>query len=245
MAEIDIANAGAPDVSASVETQPSQGAQTVGGFANVNLNGAEQTASQQVNTLNAGQQAQPQQNETQSQEQASDNVVGNKQDVEKQAQQDKVPEAYSTFQYNGEDFDPHAQEAFSLLCKDLNLTQSQAETTVKTIGDYLYQSTVKTQNEWREATVNDPELGGRNLATTQKYANKALSDFFSVKCQSLLQEMGLFNNPDFIRGLRKIGMAMATDSPRELVGGNSQARKALRENPLKAAYSKYDDPNVL
>lgn len=242
MAEIDIAGAtGAPQATESQGT-------TVGGFANVNLNGAEtQSAAQEVSTLNAGQpqvQTQPQDAQTQ-QEAPSDNLIGDKKDVQQQSQQDKVPESYNTFQYEGEDFDPNAQQAFSALCKDLNLTQAQAETTVKTIGDYLYQSTVKTQNEWREATINDPELGGRNLATTQKYANKALSDFFSVKCQTLLEQMGLYNNPDFIRGLRKIGMAMATDQPRELIGGNSQARKALRENPLKAAYSKYDDPNVL
>lgn len=238
MAEIDIASAGTPQVA---DSQPSQGA-TVGGFANVNLNGAEpQSSAAEVSNLNAGQQVQP---ETQQVEPTGDNVIGDKKETQP-SQNNNVPEAYNTFQYGGEDFDPNAQEAFSSLCKDLNLTQSQAETTVKTIGDYLYQSTVKTQNEWREATINDPELGGRNLATTQKYANKALSDFFSVKCQTLLEQMGLYNNPDFIRGLRKIGMAMATDQPRELIGGNSQARKALRENPLKAAYSKYDDPNVL
>lgn len=222
-------------------TQPETSGATVGGFANVNLPTGDQTNDAQ----NATPQEAPQgANQATQNNTASDGVIGQKEQAQEKPNTN-VPEKYADFSYKDMTLDPDAQVGFGALCRDLGFSQAQGQTVVNAIGDYITEQTTKTYQAWAEQSRNDPEIGGRNLATTQRYANKALSSFFSPKAQELMQQMGLFNNPDFIRGMRKVGEAISNDSPRELIGGNSQASKALRENPLKAMYEKYNDNHVL
>lgn len=222
-------------------TQPETSGATVGGFANVNLPTGDQTNDAQ----NATPQEAPQgANQAPQGDTASDGIIGQKEQAQEKPNTN-VPEQYADFSYKDEPIEPEAQVQFGNVCRELGFSQTQAQTVINAMGDYLNEQTARTVAKWGEETRNDAEIGGRNLATTQRYANKALSSFFSPKAQELMQQMGLFNNPDFIRGMRKVGEAISNDSPRELIGGNSQASKALRENPLKAMYEKYNDNHVL
>lgn len=244
MADVIADTASAPQAEQAAPAQAN--GTTVGGFANVNLNGAQQQETAPVESSASNQDVQGVSGEKDAKQYSpDDNVIGGEDNKPLEKPNDNVPEKYSTFEYNGEPLEADVQESFGKLARTLGYDQAQAQSAIKVIGDYIQNSAQETYTRWGEETRTDPEIGGRNLASTQRFANKALSNFFSPQAQELMKSMGLFNNKDFIKGMRRIGEAISMDTPRELIGGNSQAGRALRENPLKTAYSKYDDPHVL
>lgn len=150
-----------------------------------------------------------------------------------------VPETYDPFTINDQQVDDYTQETFSQVSKDLGLSQNQAQSAIVRINDYLNNRVEQYAKSWKEATLKDPEIGGTNFKQTQTYANKALTQFFNPQAIQILQGSGLLNHPDIIKGLRAIGQRASSDNPTGILGSNGGNQK--KENPLKSAYSKYDD----
>jgi hypothetical protein len=79
----------------------------------------------------------------------------------------------------------------------------------------------KVRADWAKEAQNDPEIGGKNWAETQRLAAKAL-DHFGARSEivdgeetnpfrKLLNESGMGNHPVFIRMFRDIGEASSED----------------------------------
>ena len=150
-----------------------------------------------------------------------------------------VPDSYEPFTINDQQVDEYTQETFSQVSKDLGLSQNQAQSAIVRINDYLNNRVEQYAKSWKEETLKDPEIGGANFKQTQTYANKALTQFFNPQAIQILQGSGLLNQPDIIKGLRAIGQRASSDNPTGILGSNGGKQK--QENPLKSAYSKYDD----
>lgn len=62
---------------------------------------------------------------------------------------------------------------------------------------------------WEGEVRNDPDLGGANLARTVDSAKRALAAFWPPEFAKELDESGFGNHPGLLRGLSKLGAAMA------------------------------------
>lgn len=81
------------------------------------------------------------------------------------------------------------------------------------------------QDGWRDMTVNDPEIGGKNLRATVQASNTVVAKFFPPEFVEILTMMGLGNNPHFIRGMVNIHRATANDTIGEPSGGGGGEKK--------------------
>lgn len=81
--------------------------------------------------------------------------------------------------------------------------------------------------EWQEALQSDKELGGDNLATTEKNMNMLLnSDLVSDELHQLFSDRGLYTHPAVARFMSTLGSFLAEDSPSLATspGGSAESR---------------------
>lgn len=67
--------------------------------------------------------------------------------------------------------------------------------------------------EWMKAVETDPEIGGANLAETQRLAMLAIERFYPPELRQHLRTTGFGDHPLMVRLARSIGAAMAEDKP--------------------------------
>lgn len=79
------------------------------------------------------------------------------------------------------------------------------------LADSLETARVKEISEWREASENDTEIGGENLAKSVELSKSAIKQFASEGFVDLLNESGAGNHPEVVRFLSKIGKLIAND----------------------------------
>lgn len=147
-----------------------------------------------------------------------------------------APEAYEFAMPEGYELNKEVSGEFEAYARDLNLPQDKAQAVVD-MGVKLMQSAQakqaeayqQTQKEWREAVVNDKELGGAALAENLSYAAKVL-DTFAPDLRAVLDETGLGNHPAFVKAFVKIGKAISED---RLVGGAQQSPGAVSDPAAK------------
>jgi hypothetical protein len=139
----------------------------------------------------------------------------------------EVPEDYGDFEMpEGVEVDPELMGKAKETFKELGLTKDQAQKLVSLQAESVKEAAKKQidaytslKNEWAEQTKK--ELGA-NFPKEMSYAKKAVTQFFDEKGQKFFDESGLGNNPDFIRGLIKIGKEMSED---ETPPGNPGSEK--------------------
>lgn len=149
-----------------------------------------------------------------------------------EAKPEGAPEAYAFTMPEGFELNTEVSGEFEAYARELNLPQDKAQAVVD-MGVKLMQS-AQTQQveafeaqqlEWRNAVVNDKELGGPALAENLSYAAKVL-DTFAPDLRTVLDETGLGNHPAFVKAFVKIGKAISED---RLVGGAQQAPGAATD----------------
>lgn len=147
-----------------------------------------------------------------------------------------APEAYEFAMPEGFELNKEVSTEFEAYARELNLPQDKAQAVVD-MGVKLMQSAQakqvesfqQTQKEWRDAVVNDKELGGAALAENLGYAAKVL-DTFAPDLRAVLDETGLGNHPAFVKAFVKIGKAISED---RLVGGAQQTPGAAQDPAAK------------
>lgn len=85
-----------------------------------------------------------------------------------------------------------------------------------------------TKKEWENGLKNDPELGGKNLESTNKAKDRVLKSFGSDDLGNLLKDYGLDQHVEVARFLKKIADATAED---KMVGtgGSGENKKSAAE----------------
>ncbi len=130
-----------------------------------------------------------------------------------------APETYEDFTMpEGMEVDKVAIEAFLPIAKELNLTQDQAQklvslqtAQVNAAAEAQNTAWTKTVDDWHDATVNDPTIGGANLAASLTASTKFLDKFASPELRALLDTSGMGNHVEFIRLFKAAGEAMSED----------------------------------
>lgn len=100
---------------------------------------------------------------------------------------------------------------------DANLSQDAAQKLV----DQFASTQARRVADWREQTINDPEIGGPKLDENLAYAAKAREMFGSDEFTTLMNMTGLGNHPAVVKAFINIGKAISEDG--FMRGGNSIA----------------------
>lgn len=165
-----------------------------------------------------------------------DQAPAGEQPKTEEAKPQGAPEAYEFTMPEGFELNQEVSGEFEAYARELNLPQDKAQAVVD-MGVKLMQSAAakqaeafaQTQKEWRDAVVNDKELGGAALAENLSYAAKVL-DTFAPDLRAVLDQTGLGNHPAFVKAFVKIGKAISED---RLVGGAQQTPGAAQDPAAK------------
>ena len=134
-----------------------------------------------------------------------------------------APETYDLKLPDGSPLDKADIDKVTALAKEKNLSNEQAQLlldqrneAVKGERERGKAMLAEARTKWENDSKADKEFGGDALQTNiDKYAAPALEKFFSPEFKKLLAETGYGNHPELVRGLVRIGKAMAEDSPPE------------------------------
>lgn len=130
-----------------------------------------------------------------------------------------APEAYEDFVVpDGVVLNTEVLEEFKAIGKELNLPQEAAQK-VADLGVKLSQqwaqaqadNVVQLRKEWVATVTNDPEIGGDKLAENLAIAKKAIATFGGEGLNTLLNDYGFGDNPDFVRFALNVGKAISED----------------------------------
>jgi len=171
-----------------------------------------------LNAGSEGQQGQEGQQPTGNILNAGDNVDGQ---GDGSGQQQGAPENYDTFKL-GDDLkmDDKALEGFTVVAKELNLTQDQAQklvdyqsAIVKENHDFRLQESENVIESWKQETI---EKLGENLKPQQDIAKKMLGT--RPELAKVLDETGLINHPEIFKMIVDFGRSTSEDP---FVDGNN------------------------
>jgi hypothetical protein len=141
-----------------------------------------------------------------------------------------VPESYGDFEFpEGFGPDDEITTQFKELAKGMNLTQKQAQKLVdlqvesvkralapEQISDSVLEAwdTIidNQRTSWSKQLRSDKDLGGVNLDSNLKIANRTLAQFGSPALKEALKESGWSSNPELVRLLVRVGGAISEDS---------------------------------
>lgn len=133
---------------------------------------------------------------------------------ETKATEPVVPEAYEFKMPEGVELDTVAADEFTVIAKELKLTQEQAQK-VADIGAKQAQrqaeAHAKQVEAWTEAVKTDKEIGGDALPENLAIARKALDTFGTPELKDILNISGLGNHPAVIKAFYKAGKAISDD----------------------------------
>jgi len=88
--------------------------------------------------------------------------------------------------------------------------------------------------DWKEAVVQDKEIGGEKYAETCTLVNKAIANVDGGKeAQAFLDEIGVGNHPALVKFLRSVGTGFREDNSG---GGGIPAGSDSPEGRLKSQY---------
>lgn len=152
---------------------------------------------------------------------AADKVVADK------AAADKVaPEKYEAFAApEGVTLDKEVVTTFEGVAKELGLPQASAQKLIDKISPVMAarQAAANTQvrEEMLAASKADPEIGGEKFNASVETAKLAISTYFAPEFEKFLNDTGLGNHPEMIRGLVKAGAPLKQDG--HIVGGKQPA----------------------
>ena len=159
-----------------------------------------------------------------------------------------APESYELEMPEGYELDTETLEAVTPMLKEMGATTEQAQaladimvkkmTAQRNAECDAFSETVKS---WKEETLNDPEIGGRNLdknlSSVAKVIDKYAEDGAAVR--QMLDDSGLGNHPAFVKMMVRVAQSLDTDkwvdSPGNNKGniGEDEFIKGLFPNSLK------------
>ena len=87
--------------------------------------------------------------------------------------------------------------------------------------------------DWVQQTQNDPEIGGAKFLATTQAAARARQEFFSPEFNTMLDQTGLGNHPEFVRAWAKVGHRMADG---KLVSAPSSEHAPNRKSTAEVMY---------
>ncbi len=122
---------------------------------------------------------------------------------------------------------------YSEVAKELNLSQENAQKLLDKVAPLvaqqqndIYKTTVE---GWKTQTQADKEIGGEKLPENLGLAKRAMDTYFSPDFVKLLDQSGLGNHPEMIRGLMKVGKTVSQDQFVAGGGGGSNEGKSAAE----------------
>lgn len=131
-----------------------------------------------------------------------------------------APEKYEAFTApEGVAFNDAVMGTFQEAAKELNLTQDAAQKLIDKVAPTIAQSQLQqfeaarqqVHAEWADQAKNDKEFGGEQFAENLAVAKKARDTFFTPEFNQFLEESGLGNHPEMIRGLVRAGKQISED----------------------------------
>ena len=130
-----------------------------------------------------------------------------------------APETYDDFAAP-EGMELHAEtlDAFKAFAKDRNLPQAAAQSLVDMATGLVAnaqsaqaEAFAEQANQWREATLKDPEFGGAKLAESLPLAVRARDQFGTPALKELLDASRLGDHPEVVRFFYNVGKATSED----------------------------------
>lgn len=161
-----------------------------------------------------------------------------------ETQQDKdpadlIPDTYEITTSTGEQLNGEELDKLNQVCKKAGITQKQAqmlfsayENDVSNFNQQLQSSYNQQLQSWRDAVMNDRELGQENFEKTKANIKNVISRFGSSELSDFLNKSGLGYNPDFVRFVNKVGSLISNDN--NFIGGNTnpQVSEADRQKEM-------------
>ena len=152
---------------------------------------------------------------------------------------DLIPDAYEITTSTGEQLGGEDLDKLNQVCKKAGITQKQAqmlfsayENDVSNFNQQLQSSYNQQLQSWRDAVMNDRELGQENFEKTKANIKNVISRFGSTGLADFLNKSGLGYNPDFVRFVNKVGSLISNDN--NFIGGNTnpQVSEADRQREM-------------
>lgn len=152
---------------------------------------------------------------------------------------DLIPDTYEITTSTGEQLDGEDLDKLNQVCKKAGITQKQAqmlfsayENDVYNFNQQLQSSYNQQLQSWRDAVMNDKELGQQNFEKTKANIKNVISRFGSSELSDFLNKSGLGYNPDFVRFVNKVGSLISNDN--NFIGGNTnpQVSEADRQKEM-------------
>lgn len=119
------------------------------------------------------------------------------------------------------------------IARERGLSKEQAEVMLKTQSDAVEAYEARLQEgfkakraEWVKTVQDDKDLGGANLAATQKNAQRVIDTFMDTELRTFLKDSGYGDHPFMVRFLNKVGKAMAEDKALGGGGGGGGGNKS-------------------
>lgn len=172
----------------------------------------------------------------------SDNQQEDAENNETQQEKDPVdliPDTYEITTSTGEQLKGEDLDKLNQVCKKAGITQKQAqmlfsayENDVSNFNQQLQSSYNQQLQSWRDAVMNDRELGQENFEKTKANIKNVISRFGSSGLADFLNKSGLGYNPDFVRFVNKVGSLISNDN--NFIGGNTnpQVSEADRQKEM-------------
>lgn len=172
----------------------------------------------------------------------SDNQQENAENNETQQEKDPadlIPDTYDITTSTGEQLNGEDLDKLNQVCKKAGITQKQAqmlfsayENDVSNFNQQLQSSYNQQLQSWRDAVMNDRELGQENFEKTKANIKNVIGRFGSSELSDFLNKSGLGYNPDFVRFVNKVGSLISNDN--NFIGGNTnpQVSEADRQKEM-------------
>lgn len=155
-------------------------------------------------------QGEPTQPENAEQPKGLGDVFDEKQEGEKKGPE--IPESYTFNNAEGKAIEGEEAENYGRLAKGMGLTQEQAQKFYDLTQEHVATMVAKADRIGIEATLSDSEIGGQNLESTRASVSRALTAYATPEFRNVIKTMGLSNNPEILRFLKRVGEGLGQDS---------------------------------
>lgn len=139
----------------------------------------------------------------------------------------QLPEKYEFTDADGNAVEGEISEDYSVMAREMGLTQEGAQKFYASTQSFLKNRIARTNEIWSEQVQNDTEIGGERLPQTRANVKAAIERFGTPELRNLIRQIGLSNNPEFVRFFSRVGASLSQDT--EFVNG--QGTKSQRRDP--------------
>ena len=142
-----------------------------------------------------------------------------KEEEKEESKEDGSPEKYEDFAVpEGVELNPEMLDKFTVLAKELNLSQENAQKLMDLASDNMQGLMTQQQEQWssiREGWLKDikedSEFGGDNFNETVTRAKRTLKNYGSEQLVKFLDDSGYGDNSEVIKMLARVDKAMSED----------------------------------